>query len=960
MKKKSLVAFMLTAAMSAGLMSYPATAAYEVPAFTPKTVNPSVKFYVALNGSDENDGSFESPLATIEGARDKVREYKEENGLPEGGIRVYFRAGNYRIEDTFQFEEQDSGTAESPIIYTAYKDEKAMWNGGYYVNGSEFTPVTDKAVLDVLPEESRNKVVQLDLTDFVDINGNECSLTDEEIGTIPSSCGTGKNAAFDENGQVTEGFKMRGMDVYIDDQYMDLARYPNKNFEDSNLGWVHVGQVIKSVPSWEWATGQKPVFVCNDTRFKNWSSFDDIHIKGYLNWDYYHDDVGVENIDTDTKQITLADNTNSGQVEGKRFYFYNILDELDVPGEMYIDRGSGVLYMYPTTDMSKATVKLATFDKQFMIRCNDLSNVVFDSLTFELTRGSIFNIVGGSNVTIQCSSIKNIGQKGVLIGAYQPAEGDLLSVPDANAWLEQKMAEDYDNEGNGVNHTVYGCEMYNLGYGGVKMTGGNLFKLESANFTVENNRIHNWGLVSSGYDNAINYYGYGFRIAHNEMYDAPNGALQGGAMGTVIEYNEIYNVVREIEDASACYTNYLMPAHDITFRYNYIHDIPWAYKTTDDQQYVYDENGKKVVYGHASWDGGVSMRTAIYTDTDLFRPTVYGNIIDNCPMGYYNSGKGEIVENNIFIDTERATGHMIDTAYLTGWPGKEALTIANNNTFRYYFFWPYNSDLWKEAYPEFYEWLGEWESQDDSSDWMGQIRNNLMLFREYPEYLATNLPEHRLRFTDGMKYTYEDNIITTEDPGFVDINNKNYDLKENAAIFDTNPNFERIPVEKIGLINGMPGAEMNNSVALKVGSPKALVKDKVVSVDSSDSNVAPIISDDRTLVPVRFISESLGADVDWNSDTQAVTVTKGEKKIEMTIGKNEITVNGTAQAMDVPAQIINGRTMIPLRALAEVGLDKEVFWDASGLIIIGNDAHLLNRTGTDNRTLARVEERLSK
>lgn len=90
----------------------------------------------------------------------------------------------------------------------------------------------------------------------------------------------------------------------------------------------------------------------------------------------------------------------------------------------------------------------------------------------------------------------------------------------------------------------------------------------------------------------------------------------------------------------------------------------------------------------------------------------------------------------------------------------------------------------------------------------------------------------------------------------------------------------------------------------------------------------PVVIDGRTLIPVRGLFESyhFNYTVDWNGDTSTATLSNGVITVEITIGKQEIYKNGAAVALDVPAQIINGRTMIPLRAVAEA-FDLNVEWD---------------------------------
>lgn len=79
----------------------------------------------------------------------------------------------------------------------------------------------------------------------------------------------------------------------------------------------------------------------------------------------------------------------------------------------------------------------------------------------------------------------------------------------------------------------------------------------------------------------------------------------------------------------------------------------------------------------------------------------------------------------------------------------------------------------------------------------------------------------------------------------------------------------------------------------------------------------PQIIDGRTLVPVRIVAEQLGAQVDWNGAEQKVTITKDSLTLVLTINNNTVYVNGAAQVLDVPAMVISDRTMVPFRFIFE-------------------------------------------
>ncbi|QGQ96697.1 hypothetical protein EHS13_18330 [Paenibacillus psychroresistens] len=94
----------------------------------------------------------------------------------------------------------------------------------------------------------------------------------------------------------------------------------------------------------------------------------------------------------------------------------------------------------------------------------------------------------------------------------------------------------------------------------------------------------------------------------------------------------------------------------------------------------------------------------------------------------------------------------------------------------------------------------------------------------------------------------------------------------------------------------------------------------------------PIIINNRTMVPFRKIFESLGANVSWDEATKQVTATKGQKIIILTIGSNVAIVDGKDLALDTPATILNDRTLVPVRFIAE-SFDSNVYWDSTAKIV---------------------------
>ena len=113
---------------------------------------------------------------------------------------------------------------------------------------------------------------------------------------------------------------------------------------------------------------------------------------------------------------------------------------------------------------------------------------------------------------------------------------------------------------------------------------------------------------------------------------------------------------------------------------------------------------------------------------------------------------------------------------------------------------------------------------------------------------------------------------------------------------------------------------------VKIKAPKAIT----VFLDNEKISFPqnPIIDNGRTLVPLRKIFEALDANVEWDGETSTVTATKGDTIIVLVIGNNVAQKNGVNVNIDVPAKIVNGSTMVPVRFISDCfGVD--VDWDGA-------------------------------
>lgn len=153
-----------------------------------------------------------------------------------------------------------------------------------------------------------------------------------------------------------------------------------------------------------------------------------------------------------------------------------------------------------------------------------------------------------------------------------------------------------------------------------------------------------------------------------------------------------------------------------------------------------------------------------------------------------------------------------------------------------------------------------------------------------------------------------------------------------------------IAPQEIKITEKVVSDRMNGNVFMTTKAGKALVNNKVMAVDENNPDMKPTIINGRTLVPVRFVAEALGAKVSYDNETARIAY--GNKTMLLKAGTAEYTVNNEGKQFDVAPLNKDGRILVPLRAISEE-FDKEVFYDKCGYIIIGDNASsftLENRT----------------
>lgn len=122
-------------------------------------------------------------------------------------------------------------------------------------------------------------------------------------------------------------------------------------------------------------------------------------------------------------------------------------------------------------------------------------------------------------------------------------------------------------------------------------------------------------------------------------------------------------------------------------------------------------------------------------------------------------------------------------------------------------------------------------------------------------------------------------------------------------------------------------------VCMKIGKSTAIAYGLKTRIDENDAKVVPYISNDRMMIPLRFVAETLGADILWEEGWDGCIVKKDDKEIKFTFGSSVFSVNGEEVTFDAPIEMLNDRTMIPVRFFSEqFGCD--VYWEPINSLVV--------------------------
>ncbi|HOZ48193.1 MAG TPA: right-handed parallel beta-helix repeat-containing protein [Candidatus Hydrogenedentes bacterium] len=569
---------LLVALVAATAEAEDAVSAVAGRAQAPVWPEPAAVLYVAPDGSDAAPGTKEQPFGTLEHARDAVRQLRQDGKLAGGGATVFVRGGRYRVSQPFALAAEDSGTSTAPIRYRAVEGETPVFSGGVRIEG--FEPVTDAAILARLPEEARGKVVQTDLARY--------GVTDVK----PLRLG-GFNSGL---GFVTHPV----MELFFDGKAMPMSRWPNE-------GFVRVADVaVKDGLTMHGREGSKiGRLIYDGDRPRRWKDEPAVVLYGYWFFDWADSYERVASIDTETREFALEEPyCGYGYRPDAPYYAVNLLCEIDMPGEWYLDRATGVLYFYPPSDPGAAVVELSVIDHPF-VQLDNVSHTALEGFVWELGGADAVVVRDGDHCLVAGCTVRRCGGNGIVVDG-------------------------------GQSHSLLGCDIYSMGRGGMVVSGGDRKTLTPGNHLIENCDVHELSRIDHTYTPAIVLSGVGSRIARNRFHDIPSSAIRLGGNEHVVELNEIHHVVQESDDQGGADMWGNATYRGNVYRYNYWHHI-------GNQVNPHEEPG--------------CGQAGIRLDDAISGTRIYGNIFYRASAGklgfggvQIHGGKDNVVDNNVFLE----------------------------------------------------------------------------------------------------------------------------------------------------------------------------------------------------------------------------------------------------------------------------------------------------------------------
>ncbi len=714
-----------------------------------------LEFYVSKNGDDSNPGTKSKPVATLTAARDLIRNYLSvHETLPSEGITVWVSEGEYYQSEPFVLNENDSGIPGTPIVWRAAENGKVRIAGGISIDANKFYALTDKSVKSRLTEEAVAHIKCVNLKKLGITNYGKHQQIGHALPAWPAP-----------------------LELFFNNKPMTLARYPNE-------GYIPIGKVIVggSIPRKGDYSNRGATFKYTDDRHAVWAGNDDVWFQGTFSNGYADDKIHVEKIDPETKQVKLSAPHLYGVESGKVFHRYvalNIFDELDMPGEWFLDKKTGVLYFWPPSELREGKITVSILEDP-VVCLEGASHIVFRDFIVEYGRGIGIYMERGENNLVAGCTVRNFGTTGICMGqgAKQTFPGithdDYEGVP-VSRRVGSYMAHIYKyttwNRKAGNNNRVQSCDVYNTGSGGIILSGGSKRKLIPGNNIVENCRVHDYNRRTKFAWAGIIVDGCGNKVSHNEIYNSNFHGIFTNGPEHVFEYNEVHHVTLNSGDVSAWYTGRDPSDRGLVIRYNYFHDC-----------------------GNPEM-----MNMGIYCDDSACGIMVFGNVFYNMHnrygVMYSNSGQELTMKNNIVINPQDYTFEL-SPHYYTWAKDHAADSFGKGKLMERRLLKDLNikEPPYSERYPELASYM---DVIVEGKEWEGMRTKNNVLSANV--IVGGNKDLIRIRQNGPGEVKNINNFRTEKDPGFVDMKNGNFMLRDDSEVFKKIPDFKPVPFDKMGI-----------------------------------------------------------------------------------------------------------------------------------------------------------------
>ena len=701
------------------------------------------KIFVSAVGDDSGDGSEEEPLRTLEKAIDVANEMREDS---DKLIEILLREGTYSVTNTIKIINSQK---DDPLLkISAYQDEKVTINAGVDIPLSAMSIADSNFTNAIIDKPNVGSVLQYNLKD----------AQIEEFGEISL------------RGHLISDEKEAQAELSLNGEVQKLAGWPNGEYTG----------LIKPTDSNEYGKRTKSgiangcSFQVNYDRPSQWSKPEQAWLSGTIGPNYEFDYYPVSRFDSEEKRVYLSRGALEKYYTEPYYRFENVPEELDEPGEYYIDRQSGMLYFYPPEDAPKDSVLTITMSTptldvsgkapNSMFRIENSKNIVFENLIFKGGRGSAITGKNNSNIKFINCEINSFGENGIRFDAS-------------------------------TDITISDCKIHDVGQDGILFVScGNYQTLSPSNIVVSNNDIYNFARLERSYKTGIDF-GYrcvGATAANNHIHNGPHAGMIFYGVNNDIYGNEFDNLVTEFSDMDALYCN----------NSNY----PWERGNKIHNNYFHD-------IGKSSMNGRHQINVrAIRTDNRGCGLNIYENLFYNIGdggNGNGNNGIGAItaegtrnrIFNNLFVDCNEAYFNTLQykeietaddgTLYPDTIINSSGVEVANTiNGAKV-------ADLKKQMenylpvygkqFPELYNYFYEHPNMSKTNE----FKNNMIINIAIP-LSNFNGTQNEEGFRGSQMLTAASgNYVSMSDPGFVSYDNGNLELSSSAtSLVEGLPKFE--------------------------------------------------------------------------------------------------------------------------------------------------------------------------